>query len=102
MCVDSPEVAQPMNSLYVDAELRCEFPHCTEKWGQIACFGGQSEPAMVDDYPVRRRRRNFATIERRVGLGDDRPRLRVSRRLADKVSGLELFVRGVDVIDIEH
>ena len=42
------------------------------------------------------------TVERGVGLRDDRPRVRVGGRFAGEVSGIELLEGGVDVVEVEH
>ena len=57
---------------------------------------------MVDVHPVRRRRGEFAPVERGVGPRDDRPRVRVGGRFAGEVPGIELLEGGVDVVEVEH
>ena len=69
--------------------------------GHVA--GRERSPApVVDVHPVRRRRGEFVPVERGVGPADDRPRVRVRRRFAGEVSGVELLDGGVDVVEVEH
>ena len=44
----------------------------------------------------------FAPVERGVGLRDDRPCVRVRRRFAGEVSGVEFLEGGVDVVGVEQ
>ena len=63
---DRSEVAQPMHGLDVDAEVWREVPGGAEVCGQVA--GRERCPSpVVDVDPVRRRRGEFAPVERGVG-----------------------------------
>ena len=59
--------------------------------------------AVVDVHPVRRRRREFAPVER-----GDRPRAMTDHvcacggRFAGEVPGVEFLEGGVDVVEVEH
>ena len=57
---------------------------------------------VVDVDPVRRRRGQLVPVERGVGLGDDRPCVRVGGRFAGEVAGVEFGEGGVDVVEVEH
>ena len=61
---DRSEVAQPMHSLDVDAEVRREVPRGTDVCSHVA--GREPDPSpVVDVHPVRRRRGKFAPVELR-------------------------------------
>ncbi len=69
--------------------------------GQITCVERCNRP-VVDVHPIRRRRGEFAPVERGVGTREDRPRVRVGGGFAGEVPGVELLEGGVDVIEVEH
>ena len=97
---DRSEVAQPMHSLDVDADVGREVPPGTDVRDQLA-GRERMRPPVVDVHPVRRRRGEFVPVERGVAARDDRPRVRVGGRFAGEVSGVEFLEGGVDVVEVE-
>ena len=83
------------------AEVGVEVPSGTDVRGQ---FAGRERWAatVVDVDAVRRGRRQLVPVDARECLRDDRPRVRVRRRFAGEVSGIELRERGVDVVGVER
>jgi hypothetical protein len=97
---DCPDVAQSMHSLDVDVDIRHEIPIGTDEWRHVA---GRKRCRMpvIDVYPVRRRGKGLATIERGGGRRDGRPRICVLGRFACEVAGFEFREGGVDVVEVE-
>ena len=59
-------------------------------------------PSVVDVHPIWCCRGKFAPVDRGVALCDHRPRVRVGRRFAGEVPGVELRDGGVEVVGVEH
>ena len=59
-------------------------------------------PAMIDGHPVRRRRGDFAPIERGEGPAITDQVCAHRRRFAGEVSGVEFLEGGIDVVEVEH
>ncbi len=91
-----------MHSLDVDAEVRSEIPDGADGFGADRSDANVVARPVVDGDPVRRRRGEFVSVERGVGLRDDRPRVRVGCRFAGEVPGVEFLEGGVDVVEVEH
>ena len=98
---DRSEVAQPMHSLDVDAEVRREVPRA-RMYAVRSPGANRCRAPVVDVHTVRRRRGQFAPVECGVGLRDDRPRVRVGGRFAGEVAGVEFGEGGVDVVEVER
>ena len=99
---DRSEVAQPMHGLDVDADVLARVPSQRGSMRSASPGANDARPPVVDVYPVRRRRRKFAPVERGVGPRDDRPRVRVGGRFAGEVPGIEFVDGGVEVLEVEH
>ena len=94
------EVVHPMGFLDVDVEGLVEVPPGTDVFVPLA-GRKRCPPAVVDTHHIRRRRRDFAPIVRNENTGDYRPSARVGRPFAGEVTGVELRIRGVDIVRIE-
>ena len=91
-----------MHGLDADAAVRRDIPRGTDVLAPDRPAAKADAAPMVDIDPIRRRRGKFVPIERRVGLRDDRPRMRMGRGFAGEVPGIELLEGGVDVVKVEH
>src|ERR1700754_243621 len=97
---DGSKVSQSMYGFRENAEVR-EVEHAgTQVCDQVTRRDRGKRP-MVDIYRLRCSRRHLASIERGIGLHDDRPRMRVDGGFAREVTGIEFFERGVDVFEVE-
>ena len=85
----------------IDLEVWRDVPGCTDVCDEVTGRHG-GESLVVDGRPIRRRRRQFTPVDRGETPRDDRPRVRVSRRFAGKVPGIELGEGGLEVVGVEH
>src|SRR5947209_10126493 len=96
---DRSKIAEPMHRLDVDAEVWCLVPKGVDGGCHVAGREQCTWP-VVNDYPVRRG--EFVSVERGIGICDDRPTVRVGGRIAGEVPGIEFLEGGVDVVGLEQ
>ena len=89
-----------MHGLDRATDVGCDCSRCADMRRQVTQCNSCS-PSVIDIHPIRRRRRQFVTIERRVGFQDCRPRGRVRCRFPGEVAGIELRAGSVDVTRVE-
>ena len=97
---DRSEAVQPMHCLDEGTWVFLA-PYVTEVCGQIAGGKGDSAPVIQVD-PVRCCRWQLVPDERLISADDDRPCVRVGRRFAGEVVGIELGDGGVEVVEVEY
>ena len=99
---DRSEVAQPMHSLDVDAEVRREVP----AWRGCMRSGHRARMLTARRWSMFTQSGVVAGSSCRLSCGvcprDDRPRVCVGGRFAGEVSGVELLEGGVDVVGVER
>ena len=90
-----------MHNLNVGVDVLAEFPSGAEVFDYLA-GSERCRPAVVDVYAVGRRCGQLVPVERSVACRDDRPRVRIGRRLTGEITCLELGDGGFEVVGVEY
>src|SRR5581483_4620635 len=97
---DPTNIAEPMDSFDVDLGVRRVRPRRLDVCDEVP--GGEGCAAtVVETHPIGRGSGYLPPVERGIRLLDDRPRLRIRRRLAREVPRVEFCCGRVKIVHVE-